>query len=1056
MSDNVRFWPDLETFLDDLRKDNPAVDPNALDLSGLADVRKIVLGKLGDESTLQGLTAITAWPQNLRRLHLWNARDLVALPDAWPATLLTLDLRGATQLAAIPELPLALEWLDLGACGLDGLPQFDQPGESALQHVFLDSCANLSDGDLVLLLNDLPRGKSSRLRELNLSKTTVSKLPPLPRSLEKLVLRDCRFLKRLPPDLEEFRSLRHLDLRACKALSSLPKMSFEKLQYVALWGAAERLPFGDVILGAADYGESEDDNVAEWIRLQQEEGGDLAALARCKLLILGDGRVGKTCLRKRLVWETLSTVERCRRPEEEPRDNEPSTHPIAFVDWEAQVSVSETTIKHLKQIECLREGAESSAHIHIWDFGGQEIFHNTHRLFAGAGSVFVIVWTDEEVSGDECPEGVDERDWQALQVRRPLSYWLDYVKAASVEYGQPQVAVVCRCTPGHQPSEARLRQSLGRHVGDYDEKKLNVFWLDSLDKQVGATQDFKDLRTWLEAALGAEVERAGMVRGAWLASLIDTLRADLGRPGHDKILDRDNWQERLCQHLERFDKSLTDRQMAEVTGFLHRIGILFRMPDTEGWILLDQKWALEGIYTILRHHEADDPFWRIQWGNGRFDQDDVREELSLVDPPYNEAEADQIVRFMIACELCVERAPTHPAFGSRSRRLIALDPQLLPAWEEVEGAVESDWKSTNGEQWTFLLPSETGFSAAQFRTLMAHVGREWGRRAMFWRNGFVVHAEPTRTGGGGKEYAFRGRWKPLATGSYKGRIKLWIRAGAGVIDEVRRELNGLLRDAALPMLTSDEKGLEAGREREAGIVAADKRRAKQAYDVAISVSGVDVELGEEIDRELEKGNHIHCFIYKDKTKNPDENTWPEVLDAINGAPIVLHIVSRAYMSPTREDKYGKKCCNEYVMTELAHSILSAEEAATSRAQLEEDGVLVKAPERNTGDLIFLGVCFTREDLRDQTPSRLKAMSDRFDEMAEGKATSQEENQPMPPREKTRAKIQAETFRQAGTVFSSVLPKLVRNTNFVDHDPEDTDFGVVVKLVKKRVDALKPN
>jgi internalin A len=75
--------------------------------------------------------------------------------------------------------------------------------------------------------------------------------------------------------------------------------------------------------------------------------------------------------------------------------------------------------------------------LNLWDFGGQDIYHGSHALFLHGQVVFLLLWTPEL----ECQTAYQEG---SLSFRhRPLSYWLDYLRAfagtdASVRIVQSQ------------------------------------------------------------------------------------------------------------------------------------------------------------------------------------------------------------------------------------------------------------------------------------------------------------------------------------------------------------------------------------------------------------------------------------------------------------------------------------------------------------------------------------------------------------------------------------------------------------------------------------------
>jgi internalin A len=115
--------------------------------------------------------------------------------------------------------------------------------------------------------------------------------------------------------------------------------------------------------------------------------------AEVKVLFLGNGTTGKSQL--------------CRRLRGEPFDP----------------SVATTHGIQLSAMTIALEGFENPVRLNLWDFGGQEVYHGTHALFLQGQAVFLILWTPELERQPFYQEG-------DLSLRhRPLSYWLDYLRA---------------------------------------------------------------------------------------------------------------------------------------------------------------------------------------------------------------------------------------------------------------------------------------------------------------------------------------------------------------------------------------------------------------------------------------------------------------------------------------------------------------------------------------------------------------------------------------------------------------------------------------------------
>jgi hypothetical protein len=120
--------------------------------------------------------------------------------------------------------------------------------------------------------------------------------------------------------------------------------------------------------------------------------GNDVAVGDVKLMILGNGRVGKTQICRRLRGKSFDEAV-------------PSTHGI-------QVS-SQRLAPHV---------SDGQVTLKIWDFGGQDIYHGTHALFLKSRAVFPLVWTPKsETEQFHMHGGFTFRN-------QPLVYWLAYVR----------------------------------------------------------------------------------------------------------------------------------------------------------------------------------------------------------------------------------------------------------------------------------------------------------------------------------------------------------------------------------------------------------------------------------------------------------------------------------------------------------------------------------------------------------------------------------------------------------------------------------------------------
>lgn len=178
---------------------------------------------------------------------------------------------------------------------------------------------------------------------------------------------------------------------------------------------------------------------------------------RARLIIVGNGRIGKTCLVKR-----LKGLE-CDRQEE-------YTHGIA---------ISELEKPHLPNVET------DELLLKVWDFGGQEVFYATHQFFMSEEAAYVYAWTDEAIAQKNWEE--DSKKSPRLGNRadkwRSHEYWLDNIRMHGKESPVLVVKTHCLDTRGTFPAE-RLKAAYGlKHEPvDFDAFSAEPRYLENLTK----------------------------------------------------------------------------------------------------------------------------------------------------------------------------------------------------------------------------------------------------------------------------------------------------------------------------------------------------------------------------------------------------------------------------------------------------------------------------------------------------------------------------------------------------------------------------------------------
>ncbi|MEL7338428.1 MAG: hypothetical protein AAFN70_19725, partial [Planctomycetota bacterium] len=308
---------------------------------------------------------------HLTHLHVWNVQGFDRLDV--PKEMVGLDLRGCPQLEEVhsENAPIGQELLVLSLqdCPVLSSLRVDLSGQdnetAPLFHCSLTNCPALK----IAWIGSLIR-HASELQFLRLSGLPqLQQLPTLPATLQSLRVAACQQLQRLPRQWPQ--SIVRIEFKDCDLVTAIPRLP-ESIDYLDLCGSnnIDALPIGwegvrtlflfdSGVLEppAVVHGENRNDNAADRCRQyfdQRRQYGD-GVVKRCRLLMLGNGGAGKTTLSLTLTGRDPGKAEILG-----------STHGVQF--WPHQYG----------------SGAEGTS-LQVWDFGGQEIYHNTHRLFFSGG-----------------------------------------------------------------------------------------------------------------------------------------------------------------------------------------------------------------------------------------------------------------------------------------------------------------------------------------------------------------------------------------------------------------------------------------------------------------------------------------------------------------------------------------------------------------------------------------------------------------------------------------------------------------------------------------------
>ncbi|MEH2263508.1 COR domain-containing protein, partial [Nostoc sp.] len=199
--------------------------------------------------------------------------------------------------------------------------------------------------------------KLTNLTQLDLRNNQITQIPEAIAkltNLTQLILSDNQ-ITQIPEAIAKLTNLTQLILsdnqitQIPEAIESLPKL--EKLDL-----RGNPLPISPEILGSSDNVGSVKD-IFNYLQLLRS--GDVRPLNEAKLLLIGQGSVGKTSLIERLIHDKYDK-------------NQPQTDGLNVETWNVQVN-------------------SKDIRLNVWDFGGQEIYHATHQFFLTKRSLYLLV-----------------------------------------------------------------------------------------------------------------------------------------------------------------------------------------------------------------------------------------------------------------------------------------------------------------------------------------------------------------------------------------------------------------------------------------------------------------------------------------------------------------------------------------------------------------------------------------------------------------------------------------------------------------------------------------
>jgi internalin A len=316
--------------------------------------------------------------------------------------------------------------------------------------------------------------------------------------------------------------------------------------------------------------------------------------------------------------------------------------------------MQEIVVKDRYQIESIGEKCV----IRLFDFGGHDYFHDTHHLFFGVNTIYILLWetaTNHLKLRETRQKDDSGKEIEIITQDYPNRYWLDSVRhftrekesdnfdfeiANKVEYNSRLLVV---------QNKVRSANDI-RFLNNENEKENYPFIYDFLN--ISILEKTRNLEHFDEVV--TEMLNENQIVGIKLPLFYKKVKEKLQTYNGDKILNMQGFHN-YCNSIPGISIDLDQARF--LASFLRQIGIVLWFPSETGEdrIYIHKKWVIDNIYRALKG---------LKDQRGEFDFKDMQTKL----PEMEQSDINALIDIMVEFKMIFQ----HP----HSQRYIA--PLYLP------------------------------------------------------------------------------------------------------------------------------------------------------------------------------------------------------------------------------------------------------------------------------------------------------------------------------------------------------------------------------------------
>ena len=367
-------------------------------------------------------------------------------------------------------------------------------------------------------------------------------------------------------------------------------------------------------------------------------GGKSSINKDVKLILIGNSEVGKTTLSKYLNNEIDLDKEH------------PATH------WMEE--------KQLKS-KYIIEKVKAKCNINLFDFGGHDYFHDTHHLFFGKNTIYLLLWDKETNKLNFRTTNQKNIKNKIIEVHTqdfPLKYWLDSIKHFTKEKETQNFEFEIEKQNDYNSLALLLQNKVESvddvvHLNNREIKNNYPFIFELANISIKPKRNLVYLDTLI-----TEMLNKTQIIGAELPGYYVTIKKNIKLYKGKPILSIKEFN-KYCNSL--INTTISIEQTTFLADYLKQIGVVLYYPSSgNDKVYVNKKWITDQIYLLLQGLDKK---------NGEFDLTHIK---STLGSRIKNDEIESIIQLMIEFRIIFE----HPSSNNFIAPLY-LPPQPIKAVE---------------------------------------------------------------------------------------------------------------------------------------------------------------------------------------------------------------------------------------------------------------------------------------------------------------------------------------------------------------------------------------